>query len=363
MGTIVERKRKDGTVAYRASVRLFDGKTCVFRKEETFDSKSEATKWMKRTEGLKYDKDYRLLASKTPTFSALLMMHFEAAISIRKSHSKRMAQYLAISKAEMFDIEASKLTGNHILEFAKWRRSCGAGPSTVGMDINVISTVLKESHALLGVNVTDDELRKVRPLLHRLELISRTKARKRRPEGLEMDRLLKAFRDRMTRTGSVIPMADCVEFLVYSCLRLAEMTRLKWDDLSLESSTILLRDCKSPTHKQGNDRIVPLLPPALEVIHQQPKDNELIFPYDPRSISAAFTRTCQNLGIKDLHLHDLRREGASRLMEMGFTPAEVATITGHQDISILNKHYTAIRASHVVSKYGILEAEKLAAAG
>lgn len=358
MGTITERKRKDGTIAYRASVRLFDGKTLVFRKEETFDSKSEAAKWVKRTEGLKYDKDYRILATRTPTFSELIMMHFAAAASIRKTHDQRRAQYLAISKFEMFNVEASKLTGNHILEFAKWRKSCGAGPSTVGMDINVISTVLKESPTLLGVNVSDDELRKVRPLLHRLELIARTKARKRRPEGLELDRLLKMFRDRMSHHSCVIPMADCVEFLVYSCLRLAEMTRLRWEDLNWEESTIILRDCKSPTQKQGNDRVVPLLPPAIEVISRQPTDNEIIFPYDPRSISAAFTRACQQLGIEDLHLHDMRREGASRLMEMGFTPAEVATITGHKDISILNKHYTAIRASHVVAKYGMLDSQK-----
>jgi integrase len=59
----------------------------------------------------------------------------------------------------------------------------------------------------------------------------------------------------------------------------------------------------------------------------QPRGSEYIFPYDPKSVGAAFTRACQLLGIKDLRFHDLRHEATSRLFERGHQIHEVAQFT------------------------------------
>lgn len=56
---------------------------------------------------------------------------------------------------------------------------------------------------------------------------------------------------------------------------------------------------------------------------------------------AAFTRACIMRGIEDLHLHDLRREGVSRLFELGWTIPQVASVSGHRSWSSL-KIYTNI---------------------
>lgn len=58
----------------------------------------------------------------------------------------------------------------------------------------------------------------------------------------------------------------------------------------------------------------------------------------------------KNLGIVDLHFHDLRHEAISRLVERGtFDLMEVAAISGHKSLSML-KRYTHLRAQRLVRK-------------
>ena len=71
-------------------------------------------------------------------------------------------------------------------------------------------------------------------------------------------------------------------------------------------------------------------------------DDDRIFPFNHRSISSRFTRSCQELDIQDLHFHDLRHEGTSRLFEAGFQIQQVALVTGHKDWKMLRR-YTHIR--------------------
>ena len=77
-----------------------------------------------------------------------------------------------------------------------------------------------------------------------------------------------------------------------------------------------------------------------------PKTSEYIFPYDPRSICAAFTRACHVLGIKDLRVHDLRHEATSRPFERGYQIHEVCQFTLHESWNEL-KRYTNLRPEKV----------------
>jgi site-specific recombinase XerD len=44
------------------------------------------------------------------------------------------------------------------------------------------------------------------------------------------------------------------------------------------------------------------------------------------------------LKIIDLHFHDLRHEGTSRLFEAGFSIEQVALVTGHKDWKMLRRY-------------------------
>lgn len=88
--------------------------------------------------------------------------------------------------------------------------------------------------------------------------------------------------------------------------------------------------------------IVPLLGESFDIAMRQDRSNELIFPYNPRSVTAGFQRVRNSLGIEDLRYHDLRREGASRLFERGYSIEDVAQATGHRNLNILWQVYTQL---------------------
>jgi integrase len=137
-----------------------------------------------------------------------------------------------------------------------------------------------------------------------------------------------------------IPMQKICTFALFSTRRQEEITRIAWNDLDLDR--ILVRDMKHPGDKEGNHVLCELPPEALAIIKTMPRVAPQIFPYSTDAIGAAFTRACQFLQIEDLHFHDLRHEGISRLFEMGKTIHQVAAVSGHRCWSSL-KHYTHLR--------------------
>ena len=106
------------------------------------------------------------------------------------------------------------------------------------------------------------------------------------------------------------------------------------------------RDAKHPTGKDGNHRRFKYTPEAWAIVAAQPRANEYMFPYDAKSIGAAFTRACKLLGIQDLRFHDLRHEATSRLFERGYQIHEVAQFTLHESWNEL-KRYTNLKPENL----------------
>ena len=118
---------------------------------------------------------------------------------------------------------------------------------------------------------------------------------------------------------------------------------------------VTVRDRKDPRQKDGNHQKVPLVDltgyDAWELINEQRRTSDStgrVFPHNPRSIGTAFRRACTDLDIEDLHFHDLRHEGTSRLFEAGLKIQEVALVTGHKDWKML-KRYTHLSADSIVA--------------
>ena len=129
-----------------------------------------------------------------------------------------------------------------------------------------------------------------------------------------------------------------------SLLAGGEIARLTWQDIDESKRLALVRDRKDPRRKAGNDQWVPLLGEAWTVLQRQPKvDGEpRIFPIGESTVSKYFTEACKALDIPDLHFHDLRHEGTSRLFEEGFEIQQVALVTGHKDWRHLRR-YTQLK--------------------
>jgi integrase len=145
-------------------------------------------------------------------------------------------------------------------------------------------------------------------------------------------------------------MSRIIKFAIATAMRQEEICRVTWSDLNVRTKMLTIRDRKDPRAKLGNDQRIPLLAvsgyDAVALLEEQrsirSNEDERVFPYASKSTSAAFTRACAELKINDLHFHDLRHEGTSRLFEAGFSIQQVALVTGHKDWKMLRR-YTHLR--------------------
>lgn len=252
----------------------------------------------------------------------------------------------ALQKAPIGQIHAEKLTAQDVIAHAKMRRQkvCAA---TVTQDLTYLRGPL--DYAAIGFDmpqISSIAITQAKPLLSKNNLTGKGRPRDRRPTQDEID-ALNAYFDAHDRE---IPMRTIFEFARVSCRRLSEITRLQWGDVDFENRTCLVRDMKDPKHKKGNHHRFALLGRAWEIVMQQPRrsvnvPSERIFPYNSRSVGAAYTRAKKALGIENLRFHDNRRESASALFEQGYGVAEVMTQTGHKTPAMLMRVYQKLNAA------------------
>ena len=141
-------------------------------------------------------------------------------------------------------------------------------------------------------------------------------------------------------------MRPIMWFAIYSARRESEICRLEWSDNDASAKSGLVRDAKHPREKLGNHLRFKYTPQGWDIVHAQPKCSPYVFPYNPTSVSDAFTSACRILGIQDLRFHDLRHEAISRLFELGYDIHEVAQFSLHSSWEDL-KRYTHLRPENL----------------
>lgn len=234
--------------------------------------------------------------------------------------------------------DAAHLTPDDLVGYCALRAEDGAGPYTINMEMSKLGTVMRYAALALKVRVPD-VVAEARPLLSHLGLIGGGGKRERRPTEDELHHLLARLEHDF---GPVY--ADAARFAVATAMRRGEIVALQHADVDRVKKLVLVRDRKDPRAKKGNDQWIPLLGDALAIIDRQPRTEGegRIFPVHPQTLSKYFKAACDALGIVDLHFHDLRHEGTSRLFEDGFAVQEVALVTGHKSWAHL-KRYTNLR--------------------
>lgn len=284
------------------------------------------------------------------TFGHLVDLHVQDMLEVGKAPRRTKAASLDALKIKLGKTGLRDLSRDRLIQFGKERAKEGAGPVTTGMDLGYIKTILTHAAAVHGVAVSPEPVDLARVALKRLGLVGKGRERDRRPTQAELDKLYDYF-DANPR--QIIPLARIVRFAIATAMRQDEICRIAWKDVDQEHRTVVVRDRKDPRDKAGNDQKVPLLDAtgldAWALLEEQkPFSNRMgrIFPYNGRSVGTAFRRACRELGIEELHFHDLRHEGTSRLFEAGFDIPKVALVTGHKDWKMLRR-YTNLRPEHL----------------
>lgn len=339
MGTIIERKRRDGSIAYLVQIAITSG-GITHRENRTFDRRQAAQVWLeKREKELASSEGLARARREDPALSLVIGRYIsesEKQMGRTKAQVLRTIQGMAIANMPISTIRSHDLIA--------MLRGIDAQPSTRGNYLSHLSTIFALARSSWGYDVDHQVAKDAALAAKRLGITSKSKHRTRRPTLTELDQLLTHFQDRQTRRPYMIPMDRIVLFALFSARRQEEITRIRWEDLDIQHSRIMVRDMKNPGEKLGNDVWCDLPEPALKLILGMPHDQREIFPYTTDAIGANFTRACKLLGIEDLVFHDLRHEAASRLFEMGLNIPHVASVTGHRSWTSL-KRYTHLRTT------------------
>ncbi|WP_339073144.1 site-specific integrase [Sinorhizobium meliloti] len=337
MGTITARKRKDGSVGYMARVRVMrDGAT--YHETETFDRRPAATAWMKKREReLAIPGAIAGAVAIDPTLAKAIERYTEDSI---KEIGRTKAQVLkTIKNYDIANMPCSTIKSRDIIEFLQ---SLTGKPQTVGNYASHLAAIFAIARPMWDYRLDEQEMKDAIKVARRMGIISRSVQRNRRPTLEELDQLLGHFIERRKKVPQAMPMHKVIVFALFSTRRQEEITRIGWKDFQKEHRRILVRDMKHPGEKIGNDLWVDLPDEAIRIMESMPRSKTEIFPYSTDAITANFTRACRLLDIEDLHFHDLRHEGISRLFEMGRNIPHVAAVSGHRSWVSL-KRYTHIR--------------------
>lgn len=310
---------------------------------QTFPNKAQAQAWAR---GIEAEIDRGQAVAPAQVFGKVVLVS-DLIQTYRKLREKSRPiddtanehYMLKTLERRLGELDVAHLSPADLVAYAEGRRDeDGAGPYTINMDISKLGTVLRLAGVHLKLTLPD-VVAQARPLLMHMHLIGGGGRRERRPTEDELVRLLAWLQE---RRGLVY--ADAVRFAVATAMRRGEIVRLVRDDLDVTKKLVLVRDRKDPRKKAGNDQWVPLLNGAWELVQAQPVvDGEpRIFPVHEQTLSKYFREACVELSIPDLHFHDLRHEGISRLFEQGFDIPRVALVSGHKSWNNL-KRYAQLR--------------------
>ena len=312
---------------------------------ETFLRRKDAEEWALEVER-RIDRGEPAFARSSrdaKTIGDLIRLHREDLREVGKRIGRSKAASLAFLEHRLGRLRIPELDRGRLIQFGKERAREGAGPVTIGIDLGYIKTILSHAAAVHGVVLSVEPIVLARIALARLGLVGKGNERDRRPTQDELDSLVTAFE---VNRYQKIPVGRIIRFAVATAMRQDEISRIEWADFDPQKKMLLIRDRKDPRRKSGNSQRIPLLDvtgyDACAIIEEQRccvgGNRGRIFPYNGKSVGTAFRRQCRDLKIEDLHFHDLRHEGTSRLFEAGFSIEQVSLVTGHKDWKMLRRY-------------------------
>jgi integrase len=172
-------------------------------------------------------------------------------------------------------------------------------------------------------------------------------ARTRRPTAEEIEKLLDTLgysREAPPKTTSA-RIGAVYLFAIETAMRAGEICSLEWQYVNE-------RHVHLPLTKNGYPRDVPLSAEARRIIEQLRSLNgegDTVFDVSTASLDALFRKARARAHIEDLHFHDTRREALTRLSKV-FDVMELARISGHRDLRILQNVYYAPSVSDLADK-------------
>ncbi len=255
----------------------------------------------------------------------------------KKSHKNehnRLNRLLRHPMAKLILIETDAF---HFDEFVEERLGCNKS-SSVNRDLNALSAVFEQ--AIRWRWTTINPIRKVkRP--------KNPQSRERRISDTEIERILDALGfDGETVTTQRDIIAVSFLFALETAMRQGEIFNLTWENVFLDKKFVRLHETKN-----GTRRDVPLSSEAIRLLNLlHSTTNSKVFNGNQGSCATIFRRSVKLAGIENIHFHDTRHEGITRLAQK-ISILDLAKIVGHRDIRSLMHYYDA-SAEEIAERLG-----------
>ena len=346
MATVTKCAASDGSDAWRARICIKrQGKT-IYEEARTFQIESNAEVWANGREHELEDSDELSKSINRGTTLKHLLRAYIADSDIRMGHTKH-SHLLFLQGTELAKMDLAELRQLHFVEHVRERLETGALPATVSNDLIWLRTVARWALPFDDYPMDVDEIEKALVYCQQHNYVTQSKTRDRRPTSDELWRLSEYFD--ACDPGAKLPMQDIMWFAVHSGRRQAEITRLLWSDNDYDERSGLVRNLEHPRRQEPQNVRFKYSNSAWEIVQRQPGNDLRIFPYNSKSVGAAFNRACHHLKIEDLRFQDLRHEATCRLIESGHSLPEVQQFTLHLDGHLLRK-YLHLRPREVAQR-------------
>jgi integrase len=294
-------------------------------KSATFDTKSEAQLWAALQERGSVIADNTVTEQVArgkycPTNFAEILIKYQDKVTALKKTAKAEDNMISILlKASFMSIPVQHLTTEHFTDYRDLRLRI-VKPSTVSRHFDILRRAAK---------VAEQEWNWVSPV----EALSRCRTIVPQPTAVRRidDALLDLLRASANRSR-VIYLRPAIELALVTGMRRSELAKLQWEDVNLAKCLLTVRDTKT-----GYDRTIPLPAPAIEALELLGPSKGSVLGCTASALTQAWRRCKKRAGVK-IRFHDLRHEACSRLFEMGFSPIEVASISGHRTLSQLMRY-------------------------
>jgi integrase len=338
---IDKRIHKDGTVSYRARVRIKGHPVLI----QSFASKTLATKWKRDTESAveqgkyTYDKP----GSKN-TLADLIDRYFEKVLPSKPKNARNVRQHLLWWKQELGNYSLSDIKHKLIAQKREDLLSNLTCKNRPRSPTTIVRYLASLSHAF-AIAVKDWEWIQENPVMK----ISKPKISNSRTRFLnddEKERLLSVCRE--SESKGLYPI---VILALSSGMRRGEIMNLKWRDIDLARGSILLQ-----TTKNGEQRFIPLVETALDLLRSKYTNHavdSLVFPSPnspskPIDIRSAWETAMSKADISNFRFHDLRHTAASYLAMSQASLLEIGTLLGHKTVQ-MTKRYAHLSNAHIYS--------------
>jgi len=330
--------RKRGNYQWQAIIR----KANFPAQSKTFETKVEALKWAGAVEESMTNESFKgiLKATVTP-FSEIIDKYLVDVTPHKKGAEKEYSRIRVIKRTlttlSLLNKPIGSISADDLTDYIDYREDV-VGAKTINLELAIISHIFTKARKKYRIKVDNPVSDIEKPKIG--------KPRNRRCSKIEQKVLLKVAR----KYGKDEMMEIIIPLAIETAMRRGEIAALQWEYIDLDDGTAFLPDTKN-----GEPRTVPLSPYAIQLLRQAGvKESGRPFPIRADSITKAFSRIRDKVGITDLRFHDMRHEATSRLFEKGLSATEVKMITGHKSYQMLDR-YTHLNARHIVEKLAVVD--------